>query len=96
MSNRSATYTLYLNSNVQALLRMTEQQALSLDKTMSNLQHTLNAVGIGLGLRELIQTAKEWVNVAAEYETSTLRIKNNSESLTEGLKNQKFIYDETV
>lgn len=94
MSNQSATYTLYLNSNVLRALQEHESAALSLDRRFENLQQTLSTIGLGVGLHKLVEEGKEWIKVTAEYEQSLLRIKNNSADIADGIKNQQFILSE--
>ena len=94
MSNRSATYNLYLNSNVRAALQETENQAAKLDGTMWQLQKTLSAFGVGLGAHYIKDFISDAVSGAADYEVAMMRIKNVSSNATEGLKNQHFILKE--
>lgn len=94
MSNRSVTYTLYLNSNVRQALQAHEQDALRLDKVMQGLQETMTSLGIGIGVHKAIQEAKEWIEEIAELEQGFIRIKNVSEDAAQGIKNQLFIREE--
>lgn len=91
MSNRKATYTLQLNSNVIAVLQQHEAAAKRLDTTMWQVQKTMSSFGVGLGAHFLINGAQAWLGAAADYETAMLRVKNASDKVRIGIGNQFFI-----
>lgn len=93
MSGRQVRYDLYLNSNVKESLRQTEVAAVSLDRQMESVRRNLYAIGTGFGAYRLFQVGKDWLKDIADLETGMLRIKNASENITEGVKNQLFIQD---
>ena len=78
-SGRQVEYNLRLNSNVVSVLGQADQAANKFDNSMWQVQKTLASFGIGLGSQYLIDAAKNWTNVAADYEQAMLRIKNASQ-----------------
>lgn len=79
------------NSGALAALREGEAAAVSMENSIKNIA---GAFGVGLGLHAVVDGVKEAVKEYAEYEQIMMRIKNVSESVTEGLKNQQFILGE--
>lgn len=81
--------------NVVSGLRTMESSAVSTEKSIAELNATLRevgtALGIGYGLRELVNFGKDAVQGAADYETAVKRIKFASENLAEGQRNIAFI-----
>lgn len=95
MATQGIQYTVSLNdpSVIAAFGRM-ENSANSFERSISGIGSSLSKLGLSLGLREIYEFGKGMVHVAADYETSMLRIKNASSGASEGIKNQLFIKDE--
>lgn len=93
-TGRQVTYYLNLNSNVIQSLQAHEVAAKSLDNSMWQIQKTLSAFGVGLGAHYLKDFVEGMIEGAGEFETAMLRIKNASEGLNDGIKNQLFISKE--
>lgn len=91
MSNRSVTYSLYLNENVRTHLQSIEKSALGVDNVMYKLQNTLRAFGIYAAGLQLFRFGKDIVNTTAEFETLNNVIKFSSSSTSEFSKNKQFL-----
>lgn len=81
------------NSGAINAFREAEAAAVNMENSIKNIA---GAFGVGLGLHALVDGVKEAVNEYAEFEQSLLRIKNVSDSVAEGLKNQQFILAEAA
>lgn len=64
------------------------------EASIINLQNSLKGLGSAFALNFGVSAIKEAVKEYAQYEQSLIRIKNVSESVTEGMKNQNFILAE--
>lgn len=95
MATQGIQYTVSLNdpSVIAAFGRM-ENSALSFERSISGINSSLSKLGLSLGLREIYEFGKQMVETAANYETSMLRIKNASQDVADGIKNQLFINHE--
>lgn len=80
--------------NVSSQLLSLEGKAMRLDGSIQGINNSLRGLGFGFGLYEVGKWAKDWVEGAADFETSMVRIKNASQNASDGIKNQFFINDE--
>lgn len=92
---QTVRYIVEINSNqAQASLKTVEGNAMSAEKAIASLNNTLSSIGVGLGLKAMIDFGKGAVQGAADYETAIKRIKFASENLIEGARNIAFINSE--
>jgi len=94
MPQSGVRYVVTLQDLTAPAFNTMNANANKVEATIAGLQRSLNGmastIGVGLGIYAIKDAVKEY----AQYEQSLIRIKNVSESVTEGMKNQNFILAE--
>ena len=95
---QTVRYVIQATDALYPMLVRDERAAMGLERQLagvnSQIRGIASAIGIGFGLHAIVDLGKSFIQAAADFEVSMLRIKNASENATVGLKNQLFIKKE--
>lgn len=95
MTGQNVIYQVDINdARVHSAFGRMESDALSFERALSGVHSSLATLGIAIGAADIVAFAKNFVQVAADFEVAMLRIKNASDDAFTGVKNQLFISNE--
>jgi len=94
MPQSGVRYVVTLQDLTAPAFNTMNANANKVEATIAGLQRNLNGLAGTIGAGIGIYAIKNAVSEYAKYEQSLIRIKNVSESVTEGIKNQNFILSE--